>query len=92
MSAPASPTITSGCPLSPARYVAATGDTGVLDEKVAYIPKAVPSKPKKIAISTSPLVPEDIGTLYDHLRVRSLRHGLRFGEHGLPSHGYRRLE
>ncbi|MDB4980862.1 MAG: cyclic beta 1-2 glucan synthetase, partial [Myxococcales bacterium] len=72
-------------PYAVSRYVTALGDTGVLAEKVQFIEgRAV--KPEEDSYYDLPARSEESGTLYDHC-VRSIKNGLRFGEHGLPLMG-----
>jgi cellobiose phosphorylase len=58
-------------PLASCRYLAATGDIGILDESVPWL--------EERAIGAG----ENAGKLYEHC-VRAIRHAMRFGEHGLP--------
>jgi len=67
------------------RYVAATGDTGVLDERAPYL-AGRPLRPEEESYYDQPRVPEGTGTLYEHC-VRAVDNGLRFGAHGLPLMG-----
>jgi cellobiose phosphorylase len=67
------------------RYVAARGDTGVLDEKVPFLEgRAV--QPQEDSYYDMPVRSETSATLYEHA-VRAIERGLRFGEHGLPLMG-----
>ncbi len=69
-------------PLAVCRYVSSTGDTGVLDEAVAYLEgRAV--KPEEDSYYDLPGRSETTGTLYDHC-VQAIMAGLKRGEHGLP--------
>jgi cellobiose phosphorylase len=72
-------------PYAVCRYVAATGDTGVLDERVPYLDSRL-LRPEEEANYDLPRISDDIGTLYDHC-VRAINNGLRFGVHGLPLMG-----
>ena len=64
------------------RYVLSTGDTGVLDEPVAYL-DGRPLNPDDESYYDLPGRSEIDESLYQHC-VRAIRHGLRFGPHGLP--------
>ena len=67
------------------RYVSATGDSGVLEERIPFLDGRV-VRPDEDAYYDLPHVSKDIGTLYEHC-VRAIHNGLRFGEHGLPLMG-----
>ncbi len=72
-------------PYATCRYVAALGDTGVLDEKVSFLEgRAV--GPEEDSYYDLPGRSDESATVYEHC-VRAIRHGLRFGEHGLPLMG-----
>ncbi|MBC7785098.1 MAG: cyclic beta 1-2 glucan synthetase, partial [Burkholderiales bacterium] len=67
------------------RYVSATGDTGVLSERIAFL-EARLLRPEEESYYDLPHVSDDVGTLYEHC-VRAIKNGLRFGSHGLPLMG-----
>ena len=72
-------------PFATCRYVAAVGDTGVLDEKAPFLEgRAV--NPDEDSYYDLPTRSEESATVYEHC-VRAIRHGLRFGAHGLPLMG-----
>ncbi len=69
-------------PLATACYILATGDTGVLDERVAYIEGRL-LNPGEDSYYDLPVWSEETGTLYEHC-VRAIERGTRLGRHGLP--------
>jgi cellobiose phosphorylase len=72
-------------PYATCRYVAALGDTGVLDEKISFI-DGRPINPGEDSYYDLPVRSNESATLYEHC-VRSIKRGLRFGDHGLPLMG-----
>ena len=72
-------------PLAMCRYVACTGDSGVLDEPVAFLDgRAVP--PEVDSYYDLPGRADESANLYQH-GLRAVLKGLNFGEHGLPLMG-----
>lgn len=72
-------------PLALCRYVEATGDIAVLDEPVAFLQGRL-LKADEESYYELPAISSEQASLYQH-GVRSVLHGLRFGEHGLPLMG-----
>ena len=72
-------------PYAVCRYVAVTGDTGILDEQAAFL-EAPPLEPGEESRYGLPRVSDRRGTLWEHC-VRAIDRGLRYGAHGLPLMG-----
>jgi cellobiose phosphorylase len=69
-------------PLATCRYIAATGDTGVLDESIHFL-QGRPVNVDEDSYYDLPGRSEEAATLYEHC-VRAILKGLTFGERGLP--------
>ncbi|MBI5422569.1 MAG: hypothetical protein HZA32_00685 [Opitutae bacterium] len=67
------------------RYVAATGDTGVLDEAIPFLEARAP-RPEEESTYEAPHRSDEAATLYGHC-VRALERAGNFGAHGLPLMG-----
>jgi cyclic beta-1,2-glucan synthetase len=67
------------------RYVLATGDTLVLQERAPFL-RGRALNPEEDSYYDLPTVTEERFTLYEHC-ARAVRHGLRKGVHGLPLMG-----
>ncbi len=67
------------------RYVQATGDTDVLQESTPFL-QGRALNPEEDSYYDLPAITAERATLYEHC-VRAIRHGLRFGQHGLPLMG-----
>ncbi len=72
-------------PFVTARYVESTGDAAVFDETCAFV-EARPLKDGEQSDYEQPTVSAQSASLYEHC-VRAIRHGLRYGAHGLPLMG-----
>ena len=72
-------------PLAACRYIAASGDLAVLGESLPYLEGPALEEGEEAWIG-EPEESTQRGDLYEHC-VRAIRHGLRFGAHGLPLMG-----
>jgi cyclic beta-1,2-glucan synthetase len=69
-------------PLAACRYVSVTGDATLLDEIAPFI-EGRPLKQEEESWYDLPAQSREQASIYEHC-VRAIRHGLRFGDHGLP--------
>ncbi len=72
-------------PLAVCRYVSVTGDESVLDENVHFIASRALGANEESNYDL-PWGSPEAASLYEHC-ARAIRHGLRFGAHGLPLMG-----
>jgi cellobiose phosphorylase len=72
-------------PLAACRYVEITGDEDVLDQDVHFL-EGRALGPDEESYYDLPGRSGETASLYEHC-ARAIRHGLRFGEHGLPLMG-----
>lgn len=68
-----------------ARYITVTGDTKLLSTRVGYL-ESRQLHAEEDSLYDLPISGNASGTLFEHC-TRAIRHGLRFGPHGLPLMG-----
>ncbi|RYZ99864.1 MAG: cyclic beta 1-2 glucan synthetase, partial [Moraxellaceae bacterium] len=72
-------------PLATCRYVQATGDVSILDERLHFL-DGRQLNPDEESYYDLPGQSPETATLYQHCQ-RAIQHGLRYGEHGIPLMG-----
>jgi cyclic beta-1,2-glucan synthetase len=72
-------------PFVTAHYIGATGDAGILNEETPFL-QAPPLAPDQEDMYGTPVVSEEMGTLYEHC-LRAIARGTTAGAHGLPLMG-----
>lgn len=72
-------------PFVTSRYVLHTGDAAVLNESSQFL-EGRPLNPEEESYYDLPIRSAQSATLYEHC-VAAVRHGFRYGEHGLPLMG-----
>jgi cellobiose phosphorylase len=72
-------------PYALCRYVDATGDIGVLEETATFLQGRLLNDDEE-SYYDLPMSGGEHASIYEHA-VRAIRHGLRFGAHGLPLMG-----
>ena len=72
-------------PLVTCRYVDVTGEIAILDESCPFLESRALKEGEQSNYEL-PKVSEQSASLYEHA-VRAIRHGLRYGAHGLPLMG-----
>ncbi len=72
-------------PLAVCRYLSVTGDDSVLDEDVHFLAGRALGADEE-SYYDLPWMSGEVASLYEHC-ARAIRHGLRFGRHGLPLMG-----
>ena len=69
-------------PYVTSKYILHTGDTGILNETVAFI-EGRPLNIEEESYFDLPIISNASASLYEHC-VRSIKQGLKFGKHGIP--------
>ncbi|WP_449542462.1 GH36-type glycosyl hydrolase domain-containing protein [Enterobacter ludwigii] len=72
-------------PLAVCHYVDASGDIGILEQMIPYL-EGRQLQPGEESVYDTPLISHTEETLWLHC-VKAIKHGLRFGQHGLPLMG-----
>ncbi|MEO8765553.1 MAG: glucoamylase family protein [Ginsengibacter sp.] len=69
-------------PFVTSKYIQVTGDTALLDEPIHFLEGRLLNAGEE-SYYDLPIRSDKMATLYEHC-VKSIEHGFRFGEHGLP--------
>lgn len=69
-------------PFVASQYISVTGDVAILNESVSFLEGRLLNNMEE-SYYDLPVVSEKRATLYEHCK-RAIRHGMRFGENGLP--------
>lgn len=69
-------------PFVTSRYIHATHDTGILEEIIPFLQGRLLNVGEE-SYYDMPITSDQRASLYEHCKA-SIKHGLRFGEHGLP--------
>lgn len=72
-------------PYVTSRYIHATHDTGILEEVIPFLQSRMLNVGEE-SYYDMPVISDQHATLYEHCKT-AIRHGLRYGEHGLPLMG-----
>ncbi|WP_336777467.1 GH36-type glycosyl hydrolase domain-containing protein [Pantoea sp. USHLN256] len=72
-------------PFALCHYISATDDLALLEQQVAYL-EAPPLPAEEESVYSLPNISQQSENLWDHA-LRAIKHGLNFGEHGLPLMG-----
>lgn len=72
-------------PLALCHYIDVTGDAEIADQQIPYIESRLLA-PEEESFYGQPLPSSTSESLFEHA-VRAIKHGLRFGQHGLPLMG-----
>jgi cellobiose phosphorylase len=72
-------------PLAVCHYVDTSEDIGILEQMIPYL-EGRQLQPGEESVYDTPLISHTEETLWQHC-VKAIKHGLRFGQHGLPLMG-----
>lgn len=72
-------------PFALCHYIETTGDFSILDENIPFL-EGRPLKPDEESYYELPIIGSKAYSLYKHA-ITAIKHGLKFGQHGLPLMG-----